>query len=198
VHWRYSIELLNVPPRGTALVGLALLDNGLVASIDGGVGVVQSLRPTDVPTGHVVRMWDLSNGNEVGSIETSDYGLPDADVILWDRRAGRLIVGSTMYPNRQLEIDPQTGRVRIIDAYNVFLLADEQYGADHPDGLLRAEATQAEDVRVVDVADFGNTVTLQSAGPGLAFTPDGHLLLTSGPSGAIRLWGVPSIIPAAD
>ncbi len=88
--------------------------------------------------------------------------------------------------------------MRKIGVYNMPLLDDEQYFDEHPDGLLHAEANSSNDVRVSELADERNGLTLRGAGPGLGFSRDGTLLLTSGPSGAIRLWGVPATVPAAD
>ncbi len=196
--WRRNLKLLDIAPRGTALIGLALLESGLVASIDSGIGVVQTLTRTVVEAGDTVRLWDLSSGREVGAFHPADFGLASVDTLYWDDRIDRLIVGSTADPTIQIEHDPATGEIRVVDSYNVALLADEQYMDEDPAGLLHAEALSNDDVRVSESAAESNAVTLRAAGPGLRFSSGGTLLLTTGPSGAIWLWGVRSASPAAD
>jgi hypothetical protein len=67
---------------------------------------------------------------------------------------------------------------------------------EHPNTFLVAEGTTNNDVRIYEVANFDNRVTLRDAGPGVRFTADGRMLLTSGTTGAVQLWGVPAITPS--
>jgi len=62
---------------------------------------------------------------------------------------------------------------------------------------LTAEGTATDDVRIYEVANFGNRVILRDAGPSVRFTADGRMLLTSGLTGAIQIWAVPEITPSA-
>lgn len=196
--WRKNLTLLNLAPQGTALIGLALLDNGMIASIDSMVGIPQSLTRLRADSGSIVRLWDLSTGRELGAIHSIDFGLATVDTLYWDGRIDRLIVASTANPAVQLEHDPVTGEIRTVDSYNVQRLADNQYVDESPDGLLRAEAQSNDDVRISEAADDLNALVLRGAGPAVRFSSSGALLLTAGPSGVIRIWGVRSEAPAPD
>jgi WD40 repeat protein len=197
IRWRYNQTMLNVRPRGTALIGLELTEKGLVAAIDSEIGVIQTLTRFSAPTGNVIRLFNLTNGSELASISTATYGLMSADVLYWDNEFGRLIAASTLEPNIQLEIDPETRSVKVVNTYLVPLLSDRMYFDEHPDGLLMAEGPTTDDVRVYEVANFENRAILRDAGPNVRFSPDGLMLLTSGPAGVIQIWGVPAITPSA-
>lgn len=197
VHWRHNQVLLDIPPRGTALIGLELIENGFVAAIDTEIGVIQTLTRVNAPSGSVIRIFSLANGREVASISTIPYGLLSADVLHWDAEFRRLIAASTADPGIQLEIDPDSYAVRVVNSYLVPLLADEMFFDEHSDLLLTAEGTTTDDIRVYEVANFGNRVTLRDSGPSVRFTEDGRMLLTSGMAGAIQIWGVPAITPSA-
>jgi len=162
------------------------------------VGIPQSLTRLRADSGSIVRLWDLSTGKELGAIHTIDFGLATVDTLYWDGRIDRLIVGSTTNPALQLEHDPVTGEIRTVDSYDVQRLADNQYVDESPDGLLRAEAQSNDDVRISEAADDLNALVLRGAGPAVRFSSSGALLLTAGPSGVIRIWGVRSEAPAPD
>jgi WD40 repeat protein len=197
VRWRYNQVLMNMPPRGTALIGLELTGGGLVATIDTEVGVVQTLTRVNAPAGNLIRLFNLASGREVTSISTIPYGLISADVLYWNAEFGRLIAASTLEPDVQLEIEPDTWSVRVVDSYLVPLLADRMFFDEHPDGLLIAEGPTTDDVRVYEVANFDNRAILRDAGPNVRFSDDGLMLLTSGPAGVIQIWGVPATTPSA-
>ena len=133
---------------------------------------------------------------EIAKISTLPFGLEAADVLYWDAEFARLIVSSRAEPDIQLEIDPDSGSVRIVDSYLVPLLADRMFFDEHPSAFLVAEGTTNNDVRSYEVANFDNRVTLRDAGPGVRFTADGRTLLTSGTTGAVQIWGVPAITPS--
>lgn len=196
--WRRNQIVLEREASGTALIGLALMDGGLAASIDSGVGIVQTLTRTGASAGSTIRLWDIVSGRAVSSFQTTTYGLLSADTLYWDKDFDRLIIGSTMQPDMQLSLNPLTGEVHVISQYNIQLLSDEQYYDDSPDGLLRAEALNNDDVLVSEYGIAANAVLLPVAGPALQFDTSGTLLLTTGPSGVIRLWGVRAVVPAPD
>lgn len=198
VHWRHNQVMLDVLPRGTALIGLELTDAGLVATIDSEIGVIQTLTRVSVPTGNVIRLFNLASGRETASISTLPYGLTSADVLYWDEEFGRLIAASTLDPNIQLEIELETRSIKVVNTYLVQLLSDRMFFDEHPDGLLIAEGPTTDDVRVYEVANFENRATLRDAGPSVRFSADGLMLLTSGPAGVIQIWGVPAITPSAN
>ena len=197
VHWRHNQVLMDVPPRGTALIGLELIEDNFVAAIDTEIGVIQTLTRFTAPAGSVIRIFSLASGREVASISTIPYGLLSADVLHWDAEFRWLVATSTAQPNIQLAIEPASRSVRVVDFYLVPLLADEMFFDEHPDALLTAEGTATEDVRIYEVANFGNRVILRDAGPSVRFTADGRMLLTSGLTGAIQIWAVPEITPSA-
>jgi WD40 repeat protein len=196
VRWRYNQLVLDLPSRGTALIGLEVLDNSLVAAIDTDAGVIQTITQVSAPAGNLIRIFNLVNGREVATISTLPFGLEAADVLYWDAEFARLIVSSRAEPDIQLEIDPDSGSVRIVDSYLVPLLADRMFFDEHPNTFLVAEGTTNNDVRIYEVANFDNRVTLRDAGPGVRFTADGRMLLTSGTTGAVQIWGVPAITPS--
>jgi WD40 repeat protein len=197
IRWRYNQVILDILPRGTALIGLEVTSVGLVATIDSEIGVIQTLTRVSAPTGNVIRLFNLANGREIASISTVPYGLMAADILYWDNEFGRLIAASTLESSIQLEIEPDTRSVKVVNAYQVPLLSDRMFFDEHPDGLLMAEGPTTDDVRVYEVANFENRAVLRDAGPNVRFSADGLTLLTSGPAGVIKIWGVPTITPSA-
>lgn len=196
--WHYTQLILDVPASGSALIAMTVLDNNHVAAIDSGVGIVQSFTRIEASGGHWVRIWNLADGTASAEYDTREYGLNSANTLYWDDYLQRLIIGSTLTPDQQLELDPLTGDIQQVNRHNILILNDRQYAAENPADTLTAAAVSGDDVRVSDALVYQNELLLRDSGPTLAFTADGLYLLTAGPAGVIRVWGVKSAVPAAN